>query len=180
MENEAADIVAFWRSLGPEGWFRKDAEVDARCRDRFGGLVERAIAGELEHWVSTPEGSLALILLLDQFTRNIFRDDARAFAGDAQAVAVANTAIAAGHDLVCEPALRAFYFMPFMHAETIAEQDRCVLLMHAHGAPDNLKFARIHRDIIARFGRFPHRNPVLGRHTTPAEQAFLEEGGFKG
>ena len=176
--HDPAAIVAFWLEIGPSGWFSRNDVTDADIRNRFGPSVETAMRGELDGWAGRPEGSLALILLLDQFTRNIHRGDARAFSGDAAALRVATDAIASGHDRVCDPAMKAFYYMPFMHSEAIADQNRCVALMHAHGAPDNLKFAIVHRDIIARFGRFPHRNPALGRHTTPAEAAFLAAGGF--
>lgn len=174
-----AEIIAFWSDAGPDKWYEKDAAFDAAIRERFLATHEAAKAGLLDAWADTPEGALALVITLDQFPRNMFRDDARAFAADAKARAAANAAIAKGFDLKIEPPLQQFIYMPLMHSEHLADQDRCVAAFTG-GAPENRKFAEIHRDIIARFGRFPHRNAVLGRTTTPEEQAFLDSGGFAG
>lgn len=174
----ANEIVDFWTSIGPAGWFKKDEEVDRTIAEKFSAVHEKAMERKLASWLDEPLSSIALVLLLDQFSRNMFRGDARSFAGDRLAVAVATDAIGKGYHLEVKNELAVFFFMPFMHSESISDQNRCVELMHRFGAGDYIKFARLHRDIIVRFGRFPHRNPVLGRHTTPAEQAFLDGGGF--
>jgi uncharacterized protein (DUF924 family) len=174
------DVVAFWRDAGPEKWFRKDAAFDAAIRQRFGALHEAAAAGRLDGWAENPEGALALILLLDQFSRNLHRGSPLAFAQDVRARSVAERAIAAGFDLAVPADLRLFLYLPFEHSEAIADQERCVRLCHALPDRGLLPYARDHERIIRRFGRFPHRNAALGRHTTPAEQAFLDGGGFAG
>lgn len=176
----AADVVAFWRAAGPEKWFAKDDPFDAEIRQRFLAAHEAAAAGKLSDWERTPEGVYALIILLDQFPRNLFRGSERAFATDAQALAIAERAIAQGFDTSYHPPEQRFFYMPFMHSETLANQERCVSLCAAADDAEGVKFAEIHRDIIRDFGRFPHRNPVLGRETTAEEQAFLEKGGFAG
>lgn len=175
-----AEIIAFWREAGPAQWYAKDDAFDAELRRRFLGVWEAARDGRLASWEDSDEGALALILVLDQFSRNMFRNDARAFSADEQARAVAGRAIAKGVDQRIEPALRAFMYLPFEHSEQIADQERSVALFRAMGDAESLKWADLHLDIIKRFGRFPHRNAVLGRATTPEEEAFLTEGGFKG
>ncbi|MBL0420866.1 DUF924 family protein [Ramlibacter sp. AW1] len=175
----AADVVAFWRDAGPERWFRRDDDFDARFRDRFLHAHEQAARGELADWERNAEGSLALLILLDQFPRNAFRGSARTFATDAAARELARRALAAGHREQVEPALRRFFHLPFTHSESLADQDQAVALARELDA-DSLKWAEHHRDIVARFGRFPHRNDVLGRESTAQEQAFLAEGGFGG
>ncbi|MGE0565844.1 MAG: DUF924 family protein [Pseudolabrys sp.] len=174
-----ADIIAFWREAGPEKWFKKDAAFDEALRERFLGTHEAAAAGQLEAWESSAEGALALLLLLDQFPRNMFRNDPRTFATDGQARAVAARALTRGFDAQFSD-LRGFFFLPFMHSEDLADQELCIALYKAIGDQDGLKWADLHADIIRRFGRFPHRNAVLGRETTPEEQAFLDKGGFSG
>lgn len=174
-----ADIVAFWRDAGPEKWFKKDNDFDRAIAERFATVHAEAAAGQKQDWAKTPEGALALILVLDQFSRNMFRGTPKAFAQDGMACKVAREAVDAGFDQNIAPELRFFMHMPFMHAETIAEQERCVAVLHEI-APANLSYARDHERIIRRFGRFPHRNAILNRHTTPAEQAFLDGGGFAG
>jgi uncharacterized protein (DUF924 family) len=176
----AAEIVAFWRKAGPQKWFLKDAGFDAVIQERFLPAHEAAAAGELSAWEETPEGAYALLILLDQFPRNMFRGGPRAFATDAQALAVAERAIARGFDAAYPSPEKRFFYMPFMHAEDLADQERCIALCAAAGDAEGVKHAVIHRDIIRDFGRFPHRNPVLGRDTTPEEQAFLDAGGFAG
>ncbi len=173
------DVVAFWRDAGRDKWFKKDAEFDRAIAERFSTLHEEAAAGKKSDWAKTPEGALALILVLDQFSRNMFRNTPKAFAQDEMASELATAAIAAGFDKKVADDLRFFFHMPFMHAERIAEQERCVLFFHSLGG-EALSFARVHEQAIRRFGRFPHRNPILGRHTTPAEQAYLDGGGFTG
>ena len=174
-----ADIVGFWRDAGPQKWFRKDAGFDGVFRDRFLASHEAAARGELASWSDSPEGALALVLLLDQFPRNAFRNTPRMFASDPAARAAADAAIAAGRDTQVEPALRPFFYMPFMHSEDPRDLERCVALMEPIGG-DSLHFAQDHRAIVARFGRFPHRNAVLGRASTAEEVRFLAEGGFSG
>ena len=176
----AATLVAFWNRAGRERWFTHDAAFDAECRTRFGALHEKAAAGELSGWEETAEGALALVLLLDQIPRNIHRQDPRTWATDRQALEVADRAIARGLDREVAPELRAFFFLPFMHSERLADQERSVPLYEAAGDADGAHWARHHRDIVARFGRFPHRNAVLRRETTPEEEAFLAEDAFRG
>ncbi len=175
----AREVVDFWRDAGPERWFAKDAAFDAAFRDRFLAAHEAAAAGRLDGWLRDAEGALALLVLLDQFPRNTWRGDARMVASDAQALEVARRAIAEGFDLAVDPALRRFFYLPFMHSESPADQARSVELNAALDA-NTQRFAVLHRDIIERFGRFPHRNQMLGRASTPEEQRFLEEGGFAG
>ncbi|WP_413991526.1 DUF924 family protein [Labrys okinawensis] len=175
----ASALVAFWREVGPERWFEKDAALDRVFHERFLAVHEAAAAGELADWAASPTGALALVLLLDQFPRNCFRDTPRMYATDAQARAVAVAAIGAGHDRQFEQALRGFFYLPFQHSEDLADQDRSVAL-HRAFHPINIGYAEGHRDIIRRFGRFPHRNAILGRATTLEEQHFLDEGGFAG
>ena len=173
------DITAFWTAAGPDAWFKKDAVFDARCRD-FETAHHAAARGELSLWEERAEGALALILLLDQIPRNIYRNSAHAFATDGMAQRIAQRAIAAGHDRSTAMPLRIFFYLPLEHAEDLGQQAQCVALMEATGDAEYAKYARIHRDIIARFGRFPHRNAALGRVTAPDEQAFLDAGGFAG
>jgi uncharacterized protein (DUF924 family) len=172
-------VVAFWRDAGPSRWFRKDDEFDRDFRDRFLAAHEAAARGELDPWGATPDGALALLILLDQFPRNAFRGTARMFATDPRARRIARIAVDAGFDEIVDPSLVQFLHLPFMHSEDLADQDMAVELSRASG-PDSLKWAQLHREIIARFGRFPHRNALLGRATTAEEQRFLDEGGFAG
>jgi uncharacterized protein (DUF924 family) len=177
----ADEVVEFWKQAGPSRWFSRNDDFDAEIRSRFLDLYESAARGDLGDWEVSPTGALAVILLLDQFPRNLFRGERRAFATDATAVLAAERAIERDFDAAVDPELRRFFYLPFMHAEDLAAQDRCVSLHETYiDDPDGLKFARHHRDIIARFGRFPHRNNVLGRQTTPEEAAFLEVDGFRG
>jgi uncharacterized protein (DUF924 family) len=179
-ETQPRDVLDYWKSIGPEGWFRKDEAIDREIVEKFGEIHARAAAGALTDWRAKPDSALALIIVLDQFSRNMFRGDARTFAQDALALDLACEALANGFDERVPAELSTFFYMPFMHSESILDQERCVALFHAHGGGESLKYAIIHHDVIARFGRFPHRNSVLGRHTTPAEAAFLEAGGFGG
>jgi uncharacterized protein (DUF924 family) len=172
-------VIAFWREAGRDKWFKKDTDFDRAIGERFKSTHAEAAAGRLKEWASTADGALALVLVLDQFSRNMFRGSPAAFAQDQLAVDVANHAVDSGFDKQVAPEMRMFFYMPFMHSETIAAQERCVLAFHAI-SPGNISYAREHERIIRRFGRFPHRNPMLGRHTTPAEQAFLDGGGFAG
>lgn len=176
---EASAIVAFWREAGPKLWFAKNPEFDHRFRTRFLALHETAVRGELEDWTATAEGSLALIILLDQFPRNAFRGTARMYDTDVLAREIADRAIAAGQDQEIARDLRLFVYLPFGHSESLADQERSVALSERLGEVVS-RHARGHRDIIKRFGRFPHRNPLLGRDMTAEEQRFLDEGGFAG
>lgn len=182
MENRPgpADIVEFWREAGPDHWFRKDDDFDRTLRERYLDLRREAVAGTLNDWTDNADGTLALLLLLDQFSRNMFRGSAEAFAADPRAREIADTAIRLGHDLEFDTDLRNFFYLPFEHSESLADQDRSVRLVHPLGSAEYLRYALLHRVIIRRFGRFPHRNVVLGRHTSPAEEAFLTAGGFSG
>ncbi len=176
----AADIVSFWREAGPKRWFNKDAAFDDEISRRFLATHEAAAAGKLADWEKTAAGALALLILLDQFPRNMFRGDARAFASDPLARAIAAGAIVRGFDAQVPGEMRGFFYLPFQHSENLADQEHAVAFYKAIGDADGLKWAELHADIIRRFGRFPHRNPVLGRATTPEEQAFLDAGGFSG
>lgn len=176
----AGEIVAFWRAAGPKRWFAKSDAFDEALRARFGRRVEEAAAGTLDHWRNVPEGALARILLLDQLPRNLYRETPAMFAADPMAREAADAAIAAGHDKAFARDLRTFFYLPFMHSEDMADQERSLALYEALGDADSLKFAEVHADAIRRFGRFPHRNAILGRDTTPEEQAYLDAGGFSG
>jgi uncharacterized protein (DUF924 family) len=178
--SESDEVVAFWRAAGADGWFRKDAAFDATIRTRFLAAMADAAAGRLAAWEATAEGAYALILLLDQFPRNVYRGDARAYAADPHALAVADRAIVRGFDRLVGDDERIFFYLPFEHSEDLADQQRAVALVRALGDADLLKWAQLHADIIRRFGRFPHRNGLLNRVTTAEEQAFLDAGGFAG
>ncbi|ULL00663.1 DUF924 family protein [Bradyrhizobium sp. I71] len=173
-------ILAFWREAGSERWYARDEAFDAEIRRRFLALWHKAAAGELAGWETSDEGALALVILLDQFPRNMFRGTPQAFASDALARDVARRTIHRGSDRRIDPALLEFLYMPFMHSEHLADQERCVALFEGAGDAESLRYAREHADIVRRFGRFPHRNRILGRETSPEEQAFLDGGGFAG
>jgi uncharacterized protein (DUF924 family) len=174
------DVLAFWREAGPDKWFNKDTAFDEAIRARFLDTYEAAAAGKLSDWEATREGALALVIVLDQFPRNMFRGSARAFAADPLALAAADRAIERGFDIATPVQERTFFYLPFEHSEQLADQERCCALFRATGDADLVKWAKLHADIIRRFGRFPHRNAVLGRMTTAEEQAFLDGGGFTG
>src|SRR5262249_2441832 len=158
---QALEVIEFWRAAGPALWFAKDPEFDRRFRERYLSLYEKAAAGELAHWQLSAEGSLALVVLLDQFPRNAFRGTARMYATDTMARAAADAAIAAGFDQMALQDLRVFFILPFAHSEDLVDQDRSVALAQRLSATD-VAHAEHHREIIRRFGRFPHRNRVLG------------------
>jgi uncharacterized protein (DUF924 family) len=174
------DILAFWREAGHERWYTKNATFDADVRRQFFGLWQRAAAGELSSWETSDDGALALVIILDQFPRNMFRDDARTYSTDPQALETASRAIARGAEARIDPILLEFLYMPLMHSEQLSDQLHCVELFRKVGDTDNIGYAQDHADIIRQFGRFPHRNRILGRTTTPEEQAFLDSGGFSG
>ena len=173
-------VLDFWRGAGPDKWFKKDDAFDAAIRARFLPTYEAAAAGHLEEWESSLEGALALLIVLDQFPRNMFRGGARAFAADPLARQVADRAIAQGFDRQVPEAERGFFYLPFEHSESLSDQERCCALYRAAGDAEGLKWAELHADIIRKFGRFPHRNAAMGRTTTQDEQAFLDAGGFSG
>jgi len=176
----ATDVVSFWHEAGPDRWFSKDVDFDKEIHERFFDTYEAAAAGKLSHWEQSAQGALALLILLDQFPRNMFRGDARAFATDPLARAVAAGALVRGFDGQVPEELQKFFYLPFEHSEDLADQERCITLNKAAGDIENLKWAEIHADIIRRFGRFPHRNAALGRATTSEEKDFLDSGGFAG
>ena len=174
------DILGFWRSAGPSKWFARVRAFDEAIRLKFEPVHHAAARGEYDSWTETADGALALLILLDQFPRNLYRGSAHAFATDGKARAVARAAIEAGFHLAVEPELRQFYLLPFEHSEDLADQDFALAVASDLDDAHALKWAGLHRDIIARFGRFPHRNAALGREMTAPEQAYLDEGGFSG
>lgn len=176
---QPADVLRFWfEETRPHQWFAKDPAFDAQVQDRFGALTRAAITGELNPWGSEPQSGLALVLLLDQFPRQIWRGTATAFAGDPQALALSHRAVADGW-VAAEPeqARRQFWLLPQMHSEDLAVQEAALPLFERFTDGRTVDFARRHRDVIARFGRFPHRNAALGRSSTPQELAFLQTPG---
>ncbi|WP_295524468.1 DUF924 family protein [uncultured Pseudacidovorax sp.] len=175
---EAAALVDFWRAAQPN-WFRKSEAFDAQFFDRCLPQHLAAARGELDGWAATPIGALALLILLDQFPRNAFRGTAHMYATDPRARAIAREALAQGHEMAVDAPLRLFFCLPFAHSEELADQQRSVEL-YRRLAPDALRHGEQHRDIVQRFGRFPHRNAILLRVSTPEEEAFLAEGGFAG
>jgi uncharacterized protein (DUF924 family) len=181
MPRTAGEIVTFWEEVGPRGWYAVDPALDRAIRDRFLEVWVNATRGDYRDWLSAPRGALGYLILTDQFPRNMFRDEGRAFATDRRARDAAIIAVQRNWDLHLPEPIRQFFYLPFMHAETTADQDRSVRLIIARmpeTGRDNLLHARAHREVIRRFGRFPYRNAALGRATTPAEQAFLDGGGY--
>lgn len=172
-------VLRFWfEEIEPAAWWRKEAGFDAQVAARFGGLLDAAAACELWRWRGSAEGRLAEIIVLDQFSRNIHRDTPRAFAQDALALGLAQEAVAGGHDLGLDPVQRSFLYMPYMHSESLVLHDEALRLFASPGmAASSLDFERRHRAIVERFGRYPHRNAILGRVSTPEELAFLSEPG---
>jgi len=183
----ARDVLDFWFGPAPHAvrdeWFRKDAAFDERIRQRFGHDVAAAVAGAFGDWCATPHGALARVVLLDQFTRNIYRDTPRAFAGDAGALATANEAVSKGFDRALDPFERWFLYMPFEHSEDLQMQERSLALFRAlseeTGDKAAIDWAEKHAAVIRRFGRYPHRNAILGRESTPEELAFLAGPGSR-
>ena len=171
-------ILHFWfTELTPKQHYAKDAALDQAIRTRFGATLEAAARCELFAWRATPVGRLAEVLVLDQFSRNVYRDTARAFAHDALALALAQEMVASGQDRSLPLAQRSFAYMPYMHSESALVHDQAVALFSQPGMKDSLRFELGHQEIIGRFGRYPHRNAVLGRESTPEELAFLSEPG---
>jgi uncharacterized protein (DUF924 family) len=184
MTAKPQDVLGFWTAAGPDRWFSKSEAFDDAIRLKFEPVHLAAARGKYDAWAAEAQGALALVILLDQFPRNLYRDSGHAFATDGKARAIAAAAVAAGHDKAVAPELRPFLYLPYEHSESLADQETGIALFEGllkdTGDADSLKWAIAHRDIIARFGRFPHRNAALGRATTAAEQAFLDEGGFAG
>jgi uncharacterized protein (DUF924 family) len=176
----SGEVLAFWLAAGPHCWFTHDDAFDLEIRTRYQRIHKDASAGLLSGWESTPEGALALTIVFDQFSRNIFRGSARAYATDRFARSVASRAIARGFDQQIKMPARTFFYLPFEHSESSTDQEFCLSLLAATGDAELLQWAKLHADTIRRFGRFPHRNAALGRITTPEEQAFLANGGFSG
>jgi uncharacterized protein (DUF924 family) len=175
-----AEVLAFWLGAGPDKWYRKDESFDAEIRARFLPTYEAAVSGRLADWEASAEGALALLIVLDQFPRNMFRGSARIYAADPQARTAAARAIDNGFDQRYTVPERRFFYMPLMHSEDLADHERCIALCRAAGDADGLWWAEHHADISRRFGRFPHRNTILGRATRAEEQAFIDGGGFAG
>lgn len=180
MHKQIGSVCEFWESAGPERWFARNESFDANFRQHFLDLHHAAARRELEAWLERADGALALLILLDQFPRNCFRGSAHAYATDGLARHYAERALAAGHDRAVAPALRMFFYLPFEHSEDPADQAHAVALFRALGDAQTLDYALLHQRLIARFGRFPHRNAALGRTGTAEEQRFLDEGGFAG
>ena len=174
-----SSVIAFWKEAGPEKWFAKDEAFDALFRDRGRAAHWAAARRELDGWAESAPGSLALAILLDQFPRNAFRGSGHMYATDGLCRCYARAAEARGHMRAVEPPLRLFFALPFAHSEELSDQELSVALNRRLGRPW-LDHAEGHRAIIRRFGRFPHRNPLLGRETTVQEAAFLSSGGFSG
>ena len=182
MQPTPTEIIDIWREAGRKAWFSKDVGFDASIRRHFEEIHHKAARSEMSEWSATPEGSLALLLLLDQVPRNIWRGSAHAFATDPLARSIAGSAIASGHDQLIPFDLRTFFYLPLEHSEDLADQRECLSLAQKleNDGGETARWARMHHDLIARFGRFPHRNKCLGRETTDEERIFLENGGFQG
>lgn len=171
-------VLQFWlEEIGEKGWYEASDQIDAKCRERFRPAWDEA-EKLVTDWSGSADGALAALILTDQLPRNMFREDARSFATDKLARRTADDAIAAGFDLQIDEPARQFFYMPFMHSEEMGDQNRAVSLFEERMPGDNLRHARLHRDVIRRFGRFPWRNDMLGRETSAQERAFLEQGGY--
>ncbi len=182
MGTELEDVLRYWvDEIGPERWCETDAGIDTEIRNRFEGLWRRAGDGDCDHWLLTPRGALALMIVLDQFPRNMFRGLATAYRTDSRALRIAKQAIGRGHDKVTPEPERQFFYLPLMHSEGLPDQERCVRLIKL-GMPqtgiEQMEHARRHREVIRRFGRFPSRNRPLGRHDTEAERHYRAGGGY--
>ena len=176
---DADAVIAFWREAGPAMWFAKDPAFDVAFRDRFAGHYARAAQGGLNHWITWTEGALALVILLDQFPRNAFRGTPWMYATDPMALMVAEQALALGHWERAPDDVRMFMLLPFGHSERIEVQERSARLAERF-VPESADHARHHRDVVRRFGRFPHRNAILGRQSTTEEDEYLASGGYAG
>ncbi len=175
------EILAYWLDeIGPQGWYNSTEALDAEIRDKFEEAWNGAMDGRHALWLTYPSGSLAYIILMDQFSRNMFRGTAKAFASDRYALAAAKSSVAKGWDARIDPPARQFFYMPMMHSENLCDQERCVRLMHERmpDADGNLLHARVHREIIRKFGRFPYRNEDLKRRESATEAEFVANGGY--
>lgn len=175
---QAEEVINFWRDAGPKRWFNKSESFDDMCEIGFEGTCDKAVNGELDRWMQSANGALALMILLDQMPRNIHRGTAQAYAGDEHARKLAHLAIGEGFDRQVDESLRQFFYMPFMHSESMGDQERATELFQDMPGNDADKWAVHHRHIIEQFGRFPHRNAILGRKSTPEELVWLDKGGF--
>ncbi|MBT0956438.1 DUF924 domain-containing protein [Alphaproteobacteria bacterium KMM 3653] len=181
MQETAQTILSFWtQQIGPEGWYLADEGIDAEISERFGLLWQDALAGRLDHWMRSEERALALLLLTDQFSRNMHRGDGASFATDGLARRVARVCVARDWDLAVQGPVRQFFYLPMMHSEFLSDQEQGVrwFMLRMEGG-DNLIHARAHRQVIRDYGRFPYRNAALGRRSTQAELAYLEAGGYR-
>ena len=176
------EVLSFWLDeVGPKRWYLQDEALDAQIRDKFLSTWKAACAGKFSLWLTCPSGSLAYIILMDQFSRNMFRSSAQAFVADRVALAAAKCAVDKGWDLKIDEPARQFFYLPMMHSENLCDQERCVRLMHERMPCDstgNLLHARAHREVIRKFGRFPYRNDALARNTTEHEAAYVSSGGY--
>ncbi len=172
-------VLSFWKKAGPKRWFKSDPEFDHKILDKFLVTHQAAELGKLAGWEEDAEGALALVIVLDQFPRNMFRGTARAFSTDALALAAAKRAIERGFDRRIKLPERNFFYLPFEHSENLADQETSLKLYEATKDKESVRWAKLHYDTIQRFGRFPHRNEILGRVSTPEEIAFLDGGGFR-
>ena len=176
------DILKFWLDeIGPKGWYNGSEELDQQIRDRFEKTWQGAMEGRHGLWLTYPSGVLAYVILLDQFPRNMFRGSAEAFSSDKVALAAAKQAISRDWDLKIDEPARQFFYLPLMHSESLMDQEHCVRLMKERmpsQGDSNMLHARVHREVIREFGRFPYRNEALSRHTTAKEQTYLDEGGY--
>ncbi|MFC3614933.1 DUF924 family protein [Lutimaribacter marinistellae] len=176
------EVLGFWLDeIGPEGWYKQDEALDAEIRERFMDAWQQATEGRYSLWLTYPSGALAYIILTDQFPRNMFRGEAKAFSTDKPALAAAKAAVDKGWDLKIDEPARQFFYLPMMHSENLCDQERCVRLMcerMPETGANNLLHARAHREVIRAFGRFPHRNSALDRDTTSVEAAYVDGGGY--
>jgi len=177
---EPQDVIDFWQAAGFDKWYKKDDAFDAEIAAKFSAAHEAAKAGQYDEWQETPKGALALLILQDQMARNLFRNSPKAFAADARALAIAHSAIDRKFDEEFEGSMRQWFYMPLMHSENMSDQTLCCDLTKRAGLDKTYDYAVLHADIIREFGRFPHRNEILGRTSSKEELEFLENGGFSG